>query len=99
MAQIDAHIAVLIILGIFTLANTIIISLVKLGVSKFSSEMKCLWEAIDMIREKQESLRETLPKEYLRIEGEGYKALIGGIKRIEIHLEQLTKDIRDGKYK
>ena len=97
MGQIDAHIVVLIVLGIFTLANTVIISLVKLGINKFSGEMASLWEAITVIRDKQELLRETLPKEYLRVAGPGYMAIMESLIRIERHFEEFAQDCREGK--
>ena len=94
---VDAYIVVLIVLGILTCANTVIISLVKMGISKFSGELSNLWEAVTMIREKQELLRETLPKEYLRVAGPGYMAIMESLIRIERHFEEFAQDCRDGK--
>lgn len=56
-----------------------------------------VWDAIDEIRSKQEVLRETLPKEYIRMDGPGYKAIIEGINRIERQFEKFTEDCREGK--
>ena len=97
MAQMEIREVILIVIAVVTLANTVILSLLKIGFNKFISEMSELWDAIKEIRDKQADLRAQLPKEYLRLEGEGYKALIDSLKRIETHFEQFTKDCREGK--
>lgn len=97
MAQMEMREVILIVIAIVTLANTVILSLLKMGFNKFSQEMSELWEAIRVMRDKQSALREELPKEYLRIEGEGYKALMESLNRIETHFEKFTQDCREGK--
>jgi hypothetical protein len=56
-----------------------------------------VWSEISKIRDRQVTLREVLPKEYMRLEGPGYKLIIEGITRIETHFEQFSQDCRDGK--
>ena len=97
MAQMEIREVILIVIAIVTLANTVILSLLKLGLNKFISEISEMWDAIKEIRDRQANLREDLPKEYLRIDGEGYTAIRESLKRIENHFEQFAKDCRDGK--
>jgi|WetSurMetagenome_2_1015567.scaffolds.fasta_scaffold38931_5 hypothetical protein len=66
-------------------------------IAKVESRIGDVWDEIAEIRKRQDMLRETLPKEYLRLDGPGYKTLNDGIDRIEGHFEAFTKDCRDGK--
>ena len=66
-------------------------------IAKVDGRIGDVWEEIGEIRKRQDSLREQLPKEYLRIDGPGYKAMIDGINRIETHFEQFATDCKDGK--
>ncbi len=47
MAQMEIREVMLIIIAIVTLANTVILSLLKMGFNKFISEMSEMWEAVD----------------------------------------------------
>jgi hypothetical protein len=66
-------------------------------INKLDGKIGDVWEEISKIRDKQTVLREELPKEYIRVDGEGYKALLNGINRIETHFEQFVRDCKDGK--
>jgi hypothetical protein len=56
-----------------------------------------VWSEISKLRERQVNLRSELPKEYMRLDGPGYRAIIEGLGRIETHFEEFAKDCRDGK--
>lgn len=93
--KVEIREVVLIIIAIVTVANTVILSLLKLGVSKFTTEMSELWAAINEIKEKQSDLRSELPRDYMRFKGAAYDNVLGGIGRIEHHLEELTRDCKE----
>lgn len=96
------------LLGILlAICGALVASIYKIGltlktdilemITKLDNRVGDVWEEIGKLRERQETLREALPKEYLRIDGPGYRALLEGIGRIEVHFEQFAKDCRDGK--
>ena len=93
MAQIDIHVVALVLIALGTAANSTILYFVKIGINKFSDEMAGLWKAVDVLRVNQMVLREALPKEYLRLEGPGYKAIMDSLQRIEVHSEQLANEL------
>jgi hypothetical protein len=66
-------------------------------IHKLDTKIGEVWSEISKIRERQDTLREVLPKEYMRLEGPGYRLIIEGITRIETHFEQFAQDCRDGK--
>jgi hypothetical protein len=64
---------------------------------KIERKLDATWKEISFLKDNQAMLRAELPKEYLRIDGPGYHALLKGITRIEEHFEVFAKDCRDGK--
>ena len=99
MAQLDIHVVALIIIALGTAANSTILYFVKIGINKFSDELSGLWKAMDIVRTNQMNLRESLPKEYLRLEGPGYKAIMESLARIESHSEKVTDELAELKRK
>jgi|SRR5208337_208410 len=95
MTPTEIFTAALVVVGVITLANTVILALIKMGVSQFSKEQEAVWEAIQDIRAKQLSLRGDLPKDYLRVGGEGYRALISGIDEIKGHIQTMARDCQE----
>ena len=93
MTQIDIHVVALIVIALGTAANSTILLFVKIGINKFSDEMAGLWKAVDALRTNQMILKEALPKEYLRLEGPGYKAIMDSLQRIEAHSEQVANEL------
>ena len=93
----EFHTIALIAISIFTGLTSIIVLLMKFGISKTITEMKEVWEAIKEIREKQGTLRARLPEDFLMVKSPGYDALHDGINRIESAFNQFAKDCRDGK--
>jgi hypothetical protein len=65
-------------------------------IASLDGKIDAVWGEIGKVRDRQVSLRESLPKEYMRLEGPGYKALIDGLNRIETHFEQFADDCRSG---
>ena len=92
----EFHTIALIVISIFTALTSVIVILLKLGISKTMTELTEVWTAIKEIRDKQESLRAKLPEAYLLVKGPGYEALHDGINRIEAAFNQFAKDCKDG---
>ena len=82
------------ILGIVGILCAVIGGLLLIGINKTLGEMKAIWEEIKIIQEKQTALRAEIPREYLRINGPGYNAIMESLKRIEDHGEQVADDLR-----
>ena len=58
----EFHTIALIVISIFTALTSVIVILLKLGISKTMTELTEVWTAIKEIRDKQESLRAKLPE-------------------------------------
>ena len=86
-----------IILGVIGVLCTIIGALLLLGISKTLGELKAIWLEIKEIQNKQGELRTTLPEEYLRVDGLGFKAILDSLSRIERHSEQVALELAETK--
>ena len=86
-----------IILGIIGVLCTIIGALLLLGISKTLGELKAIWLEIKEIQNKQGELRTTLPEEYLKVDGLGFKAILDSLSRIERHSEQVALELAETK--
>ena len=86
-----------IILGIIGVLCAVIGALLLLGINKTLGELKALWEEIKIIQEKQTALRAELPRDYLRVGGPGYNAIMESLTRIETHGEQVAKELAESK--
>lgn len=78
---------------IYKIALTLKADILKM-IDKLDDKLESVWGEISKIKDKQDLLREQLPKEYIRLEGPGYKFLVDGIKRIEGHLEAFIEECR-----
>ncbi len=97
VSSIDYHSVILVVVAIFSVLTTIIVLLMKIGISKTLKELESVWDAISVLRNNQSTLRAELPRDYLRVDGPGYDALHDGITRIETAFNLFAKDCRDGK--
>lgn len=98
-ADLAEHTGILVILiGIFaTIAGYILYYVASTFKEDLFKMIGNVEEEIKLMREKQESLRSTLPKEYLRVDGPGYRLLLDEIAEIKRHLQNFTEDFREGR--
>ncbi len=68
-------------------------------IEKLDERIENIWGEIGFLRQNQSILREALPKEYMRLDGPGYKAMIESLTRIENHFEEFVNFCRSGKCK